>query len=89
MANFKKLRTVTLTDETSGTGITYVGMAKIPALMTLTQASAKPMWQITKYVKTGTTTVITKQLFPLDSAAGYSEDMLFIWDNRASLTYDA
>ena len=89
MANFKKLRTVTLTDETSGTGITYVGVAKINAGMTLTQASAKPMWQITKYAKTGTTTVITKQLFPLDSNAGYSEDMLFIWDNRASLTYDA
>jgi len=89
MANFKKYREVTITDETTGTGITYVGKCRIPAGMTLAAAKVLPMWQVIKYAKTGTTTVLTDMLCPLDATAGYSEDMIFIWNNRASLTWDA
>ena len=89
MANFKKYRDVTLTDETAGSGVTYVGKARLQAGVTMTAAKAKPIWQITKYVKTGTTTVITEMYLPFDSNAGYSEDMIFIWNDRAGLTRDA
>lgn len=89
MANFKKLRTITLTDETASTGVTYVWTARVWCWITLTQAKAMPIWQIVKYVKTGTTTITTDQLYPFDTTALYSEDRLFVWNNRASLTYDA
>lgn len=89
MANFKKLRTVTLTDETAASGITYVGTAKIPSGVSLTTAKALAIWQIHKYVKSGTGTVITEQRYAYDSNAWYSNDMIFVWNNRASLTYDA
>lgn len=85
----KHYRTVELTDETTGTGITYVGTAKIPAWLTLTLAKAKPIRQIIKYVKTWTTTVLTDKLYPLDATVSYTDERIFVWNNRASLTYDA
>ena len=89
MANFKKYREVELLEEISASGITYTGLARIPAGMTLTQAKAKPIWKVIKYLKTGTTTVITNMLHPLDTNAWYSPDMIFVWDDRATLTWDA
>lgn len=89
MANFKKYREVELLEETSGTWVTYIGTARIPSGMTLTIAKTKPIWKIIKYVKTGTTTVLTDMFLPLDSAAWYSQDMIFVWNDRASLTWDA
>ena len=85
----QKIREITLTDETAASWITYVGTGRITSWTSLTSAKTQPIWQVVKYVKTGSWTVLTDMLYPYDATKGYSPDRIFIWNNRASLTYDA
>lgn len=89
MAKFKNYREVTVSETNTTAGTTYIWKARIPAGVTMTQATAMPIWQVVKRVKTGTTDVLEIPYYAKDTDALYSTDMIFVRDDRATLTYDS
>ncbi len=88
MAKLKKSRTITITDEVPSLWVTYVWTARIPSTVTLTQAQAKPMRQIIKYVKVVGERIYEKETYPFDIDIWFSRDRMFVWNDRDTLTYD-
>jgi len=88
MAKFKNYREVTVSDTNAWAWVTYIWKARIPAGVTMTQAMAMPIWQVVKRIKTWTTNVLETPYYAKDTDALYTADMIFIRDDRATLTYD-
>lgn len=82
-------REVIIADENDAAWVTYIGKALLPSWVTMTQAKALPIWRIVKYVEVDWTSKLTYKYFPKDSEVDYSDNRYFVWDDRATLTWDA